>query len=97
MLKLGVLREFSQTRKFYQGLTKRRNCYTLSSFCNDNSGKLINKNRGFRHCLVSKYLKYMGLFENDECRFCRCEDIIHIMCECPALCMKRLSIFGALH
>ncbi len=45
--KLEVLRESNQTRKFYQGVTKRRSGYTPSTaFCNDKSGKLITEKQG---------------------------------------------------
>ena len=41
---LEVLRESNQTRKFYQGVTKRRSGYTPSkAFYNDRSGKLITE------------------------------------------------------
>uniref|UniRef100_T1GVJ9 Uncharacterized protein n=1 Tax=Megaselia scalaris TaxID=36166 RepID=T1GVJ9_MEGSC len=42
--KLKILRESNQTRKFYQGITKRRNNYTPSTLlCSDKSGKLITE------------------------------------------------------
>ena len=45
--KLEVSRESNQTRKFYQGVTKRRSGYTPSTaFCNDKSGKLITEKQG---------------------------------------------------
>lgn len=50
------------------------------------------------HCLLGKHAKYMGLTNDDECRFCNdissTEDVIHITCECPVLWRKRLRFLN---
>lgn len=50
------------------------------------------------HCLVRKHARRLGLVNDDECRFCEdigsAEDVLHILCECPALCRKRFATFG---
>lgn len=51
------------------------------------------------HCLLGKHAKRIGIAESDLCRICQDlgseEDIIHLICKCPALDRFRLYSVGA--
>lgn len=48
------------------------------------------------HCKLRYHLRKMGLSETSDCRFCEKEDETseHILCDCPALCSRRLIHLG---
>ncbi|KAM8718643.1 hypothetical protein ACLKA7_001367 [Drosophila subpalustris] len=48
------------------------------------------------HCSLRYHLKKLNLSETETCRFCALEQETseHVLCECPALCRRRLQILG---
>ena len=68
------MRESNQTRKFYQGVTKRRSGYTPSTaFCNDKSGKLITEKQG----VLSRWQEFFSeLLNGDHSRMAPKEETL---------------------
>lgn len=80
-----------QTSKLFMPQIDKKKTWYLLNLKRDKLRKLVGILTG--HCLLGKHAKYMGLTNDDECRFCNdissTEDVIHIICECPALLGKR--------
>ena len=78
----------------HMNLTRSRN---LLEFTRSEVSLLISVLTG--HCLIGDYAKKLQFKFNDYCRSCNDveerETIKHLLCDCPALCVRRRSILGA--
>ncbi|KAL5287330.1 hypothetical protein ACFFRR_008311 [Megaselia abdita] len=75
-----------------QDLLDRKRPSDIIRYSRDSLRKVV----GF--ITVNKHMKYMGVLDNDDCKFCEdfcaMDDIPHLLCECEALSNRRFRILG---